>query len=70
MACKPRRCFGDRGVNGYAWENGGWFYLPAGPNKIELYDNTNSLVVATGLLLTTDTSFIPAGIGRRPKYRS
>lgn len=55
--------FGDHGVNGYAWENGGRFYLPAGPNKIQLFDHSQYYARCDRLLLTTDTSFVPQGLG-------
>ncbi|NII29265.1 family 16 glycosylhydrolase [Pseudoflavitalea sp. X16] len=55
--------FGDHGVNGYAWENGGRFYLPAGPNKIQLFDHSQYYARCDKLLLTTDTNFVPQGLG-------
>lgn len=55
--------FGVHGINGYAWENGGRFYLPAGPNKIELFDQSQYFARCDRLLLTTDTSFVPQGAG-------
>lgn len=55
--------FGDHGVNGYEWENGGRFYLPAGPNKIALFDHWQYFARCDRLLLTTDTSFVPQGLG-------
>lgn len=55
--------FGDHGVNGYAWENGGRFYLPAGPNKIQIFDLSQYYARCDRLLLTTDTAFVPQGLG-------
>lgn len=55
--------FGDHGVNGYAWENGGRFYLPAGPNKIGIFDHSQYYARCDRLLLTTDTNFVPQGLG-------
>ncbi|MBO9563709.1 MAG: family 16 glycosylhydrolase [Niastella sp.] len=57
------RLFGDHGTNGYAWENGGRFYLPAGFNKIELFDQSQYYARCDRLLLTTDTGFVPQGLG-------
>jgi hypothetical protein len=55
--------FGDHAVNGYAWENGGRFYLPAGANKIAIFDHWQYYARCDRLLLTTDTSFVPQGLG-------
>lgn len=55
--------FGDHGVNGYAWENGGRFYLPAGANKIGIFDHSQYYARCDRLLLTTDTAFVPQGLG-------
>lgn len=58
--------FGDHGVNGYEWENGGRFYLPAGANKIEIFDVSQYYARCDRLLLTSDTSFVPQGVGGAP----
>ena len=55
--------FGDHGVNGYGWENGGTFYLPAGANRIDIYDSSQYYARCDRLLLTTDASFVPQGSG-------
>jgi beta-glucanase (GH16 family) len=55
--------FGDHGANGYEWENGGRFYLPAGANKIEILDHSQYFARCDRLLLTSDTNFIPQGLG-------
>ncbi len=55
--------FGDHRTNGYDWENGGRFYLPAGNNKIEIFDQSQYFPRCDKLLLTTDPNFTPYGIG-------
>lgn len=55
--------FGDHRINGYEWENGGRFYLPAGNNKIEIFDQSQYFPRCDKLLLTTDSTFTPQGIG-------
>lgn len=60
---KSDTLFGDHSTNGYAWEKGGRFYLSAGANKIEIFDHSQYYARCDRLLLTTDTNFIPGGLG-------
>ncbi|MRG48913.1 family 16 glycosylhydrolase [Chitinophaga sp. SYP-B3965] len=55
--------FGTHGINGYAWQNGGLFYLPAGNVTIKIFDSSQNFARCDKLLLTTDTTFIPVGSG-------
>jgi beta-glucanase (GH16 family) len=55
--------FGTHGVNGYAWQDGGLFTLPAGTSMAKIYDSSQYFARCDKLLLTTDMSFTPDGIG-------
>lgn len=55
--------FGTHGSEGYAWQNGGTFLLAAGTNLVELFDSSQYFARCDRLLLTTDTAFVPSGIG-------
>lgn len=55
--------FGTHGINGYAWQNGGIFYLPKGNVTIKIFDSSQNFARCDKLLLTTDTAFVPVGSG-------
>jgi len=47
----------------YAWQDGGCYNLESGYNTIFLYDSSNYYARCDKLLLTTDSDFVPTGIG-------
>lgn len=55
--------FGNHGVNGYAWQSAGTYYLPQDTATFELFDSSQNFARCDKFLLTSDTSFIPIGIG-------
>ncbi len=61
--------FGTHGQEGYAWQDGGTFDLPAGPVAIGLIDTSRYHARCDRLLLTTDLAFVPAGRGGPPNVR-
>lgn len=57
--------FGAHQTEGYAWENGGVFKLPAGAATIELIDSSQFFARCDRILLTTDLEYQPPGCGGR-----
>lgn len=55
--------FGTHGKVGYGWQTGGVFTLKEGMNVVELYDSSQYFARCDKILLTTDMSFVPQGIG-------
>jgi len=55
--------FGNHGANGYAWQSAGTYYLPQGTTSLKLFDSSQNFARCDKFLLTSDTSFIPVGIG-------
>ncbi|MGS2737676.1 glycoside hydrolase family 16 protein [Sinomicrobium sp. M5D2P17] len=55
--------FGTHGEVGYEWQSGGDFALEEGVNILELYDSSQYFARCDKILLTTDISFEPEGIG-------
>lgn len=55
--------FGNHGTNGYAWQSAGTYYLPQDTATLKLFDSSQNFARCDKFLLTTDTSFIPVGIG-------
>ncbi len=56
--------FGTHHQEGFAWERGGVYDLPAGPAVIELIDASRYFARCDRLLLTTDADYRPAGLGQ------
>jgi len=56
---------GTHGTEGFAWQRAGEVELGAGPVLIELVDSSGFWARAERLLLTTDASYVPSGIGNR-----
>lgn len=55
--------FGNHGVNGYEWQDGGIFHLPNGITLVDIFDSSQYSARCDKILLTTDTVFVPWGIG-------
>ena len=55
--------FGNHGVSGYAWQSAGTYYLPQDTTTLELFDSSQNFARCDKFLLTSDTSFVPIGIG-------
>ena len=55
--------FGTHRKEGYFWQDGGTFDLPAGATSIDLYDSSQYYARCDKMLLTTDLNFVPSGIG-------
>ena len=55
--------FGVHGRDGYDWQDGGEFFLPAGNIKLELIDSSQYFVRCDRLLLTSDLEYVPSGPG-------
>jgi hypothetical protein len=55
--------FGAHGNDGFAWEDGGVFSLPAGNSKLELIDSSKYFPRCDRILLTRDLEYIPDGPG-------
>ena len=55
--------FGTHHQEGYAWQDGGVFSLPAGPTTLELIDSAQFFARCDKLLLTTDLEFQPPARG-------
>lgn len=55
--------FGNHGINGYEWQDGGVFNLPEGINQVDIFDSSQYSARCDKILLTTDTAFVPWGIG-------
>ncbi|MBI4979503.1 MAG: family 16 glycosylhydrolase [Spirochaetes bacterium] len=55
--------FGTHGVDGYAWQDGGVYDIPAGMTTISLIDSSQFYARCDKMLLTTDPAFTPNGIG-------
>jgi len=55
--------FGTHGEEGYGWQSGGTFTLDAGTNVLKLYDSSQYFARCDKMLLTTDASFVPNGVG-------
>ncbi|HRX83392.1 MAG TPA: glycoside hydrolase family 16 protein [Phycisphaerae bacterium] len=60
------RHFGTHGEEGYRWEDGGSFDLPAGLITLELIDSTRYFARCDRLLLTSDPDYRPQGLGAAP----
>ncbi|MEM1166109.1 MAG: family 16 glycosylhydrolase [Planctomycetota bacterium] len=61
---QSKTTFGTHGQEGYAWQDGGTFELPAGPVGLELIDR-RFFGRCDKLLLTTDEHYQPGGAGGR-----
>ena len=55
--------FGTHGEVGYGWQSGGTFTLKEGINILKLYDSSQYFARCDKILLTTDLSFEPKGVG-------
>jgi hypothetical protein len=55
--------FGAHGHDGYGWQDGGEFFLPAGNIKLELIDSSQYYARCDRLLLTSDLKYVPQGPG-------
>jgi hypothetical protein len=55
--------FGTHGHEGFAWQDGGVFSLPAGNIKIELIDSSQFHARCDRILLTRDLEYTPNGPG-------
>lgn len=55
--------FGTHGEEGYRWEDGGLFELPAGLATLELIDSKRYHARCDRLLLTSDREYQPRGLG-------
>jgi len=55
--------FGAHGSDGFAWQDGGVFTLPAGTAKLELIDSSQYFARCDRILLTRDLTYIPSGPG-------
>lgn len=55
--------FGTHGEVGYGWQSGGTFSLNAGTTVLKLYDSSQYFARCDKMLLTTDASFVPNGVG-------
>ncbi|WP_461533657.1 glycoside hydrolase family 16 protein [Sinomicrobium sp.] len=55
--------FGTHGEVGYEWQSGGDFTLEEGINILDIYDSSQYFARCDRLLLTTDLTFQPEGIG-------
>ena len=55
--------FGAHGNEGFAWQDGGVFSLPAGNTKLELIDSSQYFPRCDRILLTRDLRYTPNGPG-------
>ncbi|NQU44575.1 glycoside hydrolase family 16 protein [bacterium] len=55
--------FGSHSREGFAWEDGGVFDLPADLLTVELFDSSQFWPKCAKILLTTDLDFVPDGPG-------
>ena len=66
---KVSKTFG-KGINpGWIWESGGKYNLPAGSLNVQLYDASAYFPRVGRILITSDLSFIPDGIGGRTNVK-
>jgi len=57
------KTFGTHGKEGYEWQDGGMFELPAGAITLELTDVSQYFARCDRLLLTRDLEYVPKGPG-------
>ena len=66
---RSKNLFGTHHQDGFAWQDGGTFTLPAGEVALELVDTSQYFARCHKLLLTTDLAFHPEKTGPRSNVK-
>lgn len=66
---RSKNLFGTHHQDGFAWQDGGTFTLPAGEAALELVDTSQYYARCHKLLLTTDLAFHPDKTGPRSNVK-